>query len=148
MRGSLFGCILQAELQKNEMRKFIGGPMLRCFLPVFIALFALVFSGGWVHAQSLSDLNVSAFESLSKGEAKRAPTSPFAPSVSTAEDLTLEDLVLTGIVMNESRAYALISGYLVERGDRIGGFKVDVIEKGRVILRRMDEVYVLTMGGL
>jgi hypothetical protein len=122
--------------------------MLRCFSLVFIVALVLISLSGATRAQPLSDLNVSAFENLSKGEAKRAPTSPFAPSVSTAEDLTLEDLVLTGIAMNESRAYALISGYLVGRGDRIGGFKVDAIEKGRVILRRMDEVYVLTMGGL
>lgn len=118
---------------------------VRSILFVFAVYF--MFSGT-AFAQSLSDLNVSAFENLSKGEEKRVPTSPFAPGTSTAEDLTLEDLVLTGIAMNESRTYALISGYLVQRGDRIAGFKVDAIEKGRVILRRMDEVYVLTMGGL
>lgn len=99
-------------------------------------------------AQSLSDLNVQAFESLSKGQEKRVPASPFGGGVSAADDLTLEDLALNGIIMNESRAFALISGYLVQRGDKIAGFRVDAIEKGRVVLRRADEVYVLTMGGL
>lgn len=121
--------------------------MKKHVLLIGLTIFAIA-SIGKLFAQPLSDLDIAAFENLSKGEAKRAPTSPFAPSVSNAEDLTLEDLVLTGITMNESRAYALISGYLVQRGDRIAGFKVDSIEKGRVVLRRMDEVYVLTMGGL
>lgn len=119
----------------------------RCLLVMIVILPAFLLLSGAVRAQALSDLDTSQFESLSKGEEQRAPTSPFTGGVSTAEDLTLEDLVLTGIAMNENRSYALISGYLVQRGDHIAGFKVESIEKDRVILRRADEVYVLTMGG-
>lgn len=115
------------------------------FFAISASLFAAVTT---LRAQSLSDINIKAFESLSKGEQQRAPTSPFSTGVSTAEDLTLEDLDLSGIALNESRAYALINGYLVQRGDKIAGFKVDQIERGRVVLRRMDEVYVLTLGGM
>jgi len=118
---------------------------MRIILAILLFSFAL---SGIVSAQTLSDLNTQAFDALSKGEAKRAPTSPFTEGVSTAEDLTLEDLTLNGVAINESRSFALISGYLVSRGDKIAGFKVDGIEKGRVVLRRADEVYVLTMGGL
>jgi len=99
-------------------------------------------------AQWISDLNRQAFEDLIKGMEKHAPASPFAAGVSTAEDLTIEDLVLTGVVRNDARSYALISGYLVQVGDRIAGFRVDSIETGKVVLKRFDEAYVLTMGGL
>ncbi|PIU58386.1 MAG: hypothetical protein COS89_00660 [Deltaproteobacteria bacterium CG07_land_8_20_14_0_80_38_7] len=100
------------------------------------------------HAQSLSELSVDIFKKISETEEKRAPKSPFSrQGVSTAEDLAIEDLMLTGVVTGQAEPYALISGYLVEVGDKIAGFHVDSIEKGKVALRRLDEVYILSIGG-
>jgi len=120
----------------------------RAFFMGFVVLFLLTWLTGAISAQSLSDLDRKTFENLSEGLGRRVPVSPFASGVSTAEDLTIEDLILTGIARNANTSYAMISGYLVKEGDRIAGFRVDSIEKGRVALKRMDEVYVLTMGGL
>ncbi len=120
----------------------------RSFMTIaLLGIIANVFPAD-IFAEALSDLNLEAFQVMTKSEEKKAPSSPFATGVSTAEDLTIEDLVLSGIAMNATNSYALISGYLIQRGDKIAGFRVDAIEKGRVTLRRMDEVYVLTIGGL
>lgn len=123
--------------------------MLKRFLVITAvsAIFAAVLPTG-LFAEALSDLNTEAFRGLTRSEEKKAPSSPFTTGVPTAEDLTIEDLVLSGTAINAMNAYALVSGYLVQRGDKIAGFRVDTIDKGRVTLRRMDEVYVLTIGGL
>lgn len=112
-------------------------------------IIALLGGGRAVFAQSFSDMNMRLFEDLSKGEFERAPTSPFATmGMSMADDLTIEDLILNGIVSNPSNAYALISGYLVREGDRIAGYRVEKIEKEQVVLRRLDEVFILILGGM
>lgn len=112
------------------------------------AALAAVVAGGRAAAQSLSDMDLSTFEQQTSAEVGQAHTDPFASGVSTAEDLVVEDLQLTGIVYrSEAEAYALISGYLVRPGDRIAGYRIDTIEKDRVKLRRFGEVIVLALGG-
>lgn len=116
---------------------------------ILISFLFLFYFHGPVFAQAISDFSANLFEGLGKSEEKIAPKSPFAKQgVSTAEDLVIEDLILAGIIVSDSSAYALISGYVVEVGDSIAGFRVESIEKGRVALRRLDDTYILTMGGL
>ncbi len=99
-------------------------------------------------AQSLSDFDIGALENRSGNAQTRAHVNPFAKGSSTAEEIAVEDLQLTGIVFkDESVAFALISGYLVKPGDKIAGFKVDRIENTKVHLKRLDETIVLSLGG-
>lgn len=109
-----------------------------------VAFFPMMLRG-----QSLSDLDLSTLEQQTQTEeATQSHTNPFASGSSTAEDLAIEDLQLTGVVYrNESEGYALISGYLVRPGDRIAGYRVDNIEKDKVKLRRLNEVIILALGG-
>lgn len=113
-----------------------------------VALAVMLAAAGPAAAQSLSDMDLSTFEQQTSQEVGQAHTDPFTSGVSTAEDLVVEDLQLTGIVYrSEAESYALISGYLVRPGDRIAGYRVDNIEKDRVKLRRLNEVIVLALGG-
>lgn len=100
-------------------------------------------------AQSLSDLQWDQFaDGKGGGNDARAHTDPFSSGASAAEDLSVEELQLSGIAFyDENEAYALISGYLVRPGDRIAGYRVDAIEKDKVRLRRVDDVFELVMGG-
>ena len=113
----------------------------------------IVFAGcvlfsSFAAAQSLSDLQWDKFVGLTSGEDVQTHTDPFAGGVSSAEDLSIEELSLTGIVYGGAEdSYALISGYLVRVGDKIASYKVDAIEKDKVRLKRVDDVYVLVLGG-
>lgn len=99
-------------------------------------------------AESLSDLDMTTFQVQKEQYDVKSRASPFASGVSTADDLTIESLQLTGIVYaDEQNAYALISGYLVKMGDKIAGYRVDSIERDKVKLRRVDDIYVLALGG-
>lgn len=115
---------------------------------IAVFLFSVLFTQGSAFAQSLSDIDLNSFERLSTDKETRTSTNPFASGVSSAAELAVEDLQLTGIVYkDDNEAYALISGYLVKPGDKIAGFRVDKIEKDKVRLRRLDEVMVLALGG-
>ncbi len=99
-------------------------------------------------AQSLSDMDWQGFEKQQGKQEVQTHTNPFSGGVSAAEDLTVEDLQLTGIVYGSANdSYALISGYLVRPGDMIAGYRVDSIEKDRVKLKRVGDVFVLVLGG-
>lgn len=123
------------------------GDVLRIILFVLGVVFVICMLPA-VRAQSLSDLDMSTFERQTEQQEIQTHTNPFASGVSTAEDLAIEDLQLTGIVYRDTNeAYALISGYLVRAGDRIAGYRVDNIEGDKVKLRRLNEVMVLALGG-
>ena len=111
---------------------------------IIIVLFASI----PLWAESLSDMQLDQFnDSKSTGDVK-AHTDPFASGVTAVDDLSIEELQLTGIAYNsDNHAFALISGYLVKPGDRIAGYRVDLIEKDKVRLRRVDDVYILALGG-
>ena len=113
------------------------------------ALFLVVSAAsGAAFSQSLSDFQWEEFSgSLSEGSAQ-TNVDPFSSGTSSAEDLSIEELQLSGIVYRDDEdAYALISGYLVKPGDRIAGYRVDLIEKDKVRLRRVDDVFILNLGG-
>lgn len=123
----------------NRMRKFLSAlVVLICFLTI-----------SWTaYSQSLSDMQWEGFQKKHGKTSVKVQSDPFASSGTAVEDLSIEELQLSGIVYyNENDAYALISGYLVRPGDRIAGYRVDIIEREKVKLRRVDEVYVLVLGG-
>lgn len=97
----------------------------------------------------LSDLDIESFQKQAEKFQEQTVANPFATGggASSAEDLSVEDLVLSGVVFNDTEQYALVSGYLVHTGDTIAGYKVDSIEELRVVLKRLDVTYVLTMEG-
>jgi len=108
----------------------------------------LLLWAGVARAQSLSDFDWNGFRELRGEPEMQTHTDPFTTGVSAAEDLTVEDLQLTGIVYRkENDAFALVSGYLVRPGDLIAGYRVDAIEKDRVRLKRIDDIFVLVLGG-
>lgn len=101
-----------------------------------------------VYAESLSDLDWQSFTALGGTGEVKTQTDPFAQGVTTAGDLTIEELQLSGIVFkDDDDAYALVSGYLVKPGDHIAGYRVDLIEKDKVRLRRVDDIFILALGG-
>ncbi len=108
---------------------------------------AILLAAQAAQAQSISDLDLQAFQGVTGKETVQAHTDPFASGSSAAEDLTVEDLQLSGIVFGGGDSYALISGYLVRPGDLIAGYRVDAVEKDRVKLRRINDVFVLVLGG-
>ncbi len=120
-----------------------------CSMTVFFLCFLLtMFLSGVAGAQSLSDLSMKQFESETSKYQVQSHVDPFSSGVSAAEDLSIEDLQLSGIVFRDTKdAYALISGYLVRPGDMIAGYRVEKVEKDRVRLRRIDDVFVLALGG-
>ena len=99
-------------------------------------------------AQSLSDFQWDKFVGKTSQKEVQSHTDPFSSGVSSANDLSIEELQLSGIVFrDENDAYALISGYLVSPGDRIAGYRVDLIEKDKVQLKRVDDIFILALGG-
>jgi len=113
-----------------------------------LAMIISVMTAHVVHAQSLSDFQWDAFVGETTKKEVQAHTDPFTSGVSSANDLSIEELQLSGIVFrDENDAYALISGYLVRPGDRIAGYRVDLIEKDKVQLKRVDDIFILALGG-
>lgn len=98
-------------------------------------------------AASFSELHEGLFQSLSKSGTPAGWKDPFASGASSAEDLVIEDLQLMGVVVGLDKSFALISGFVVEKGDIIAGFKVHAISRENVVLKRLDEIFVLSMGG-
>lgn len=116
----------------------------------WIVAATLLCAGSIGFAQTvLSDLDIESFQKQAEKFQEQTVANPFATGggSSSAEDLSVEDLVLSGVVFNDTEQYALVSGYLVHTGDTIAGYKVDSIEELRVVLKRLDVTYVLTMEG-
>jgi len=112
---------------------------------IFISCFGFV---RMAHAKSLSDLSWEQFKSISGLSEEKSINDPFAGSGVFSNDMSVEELQLYGIAYNtEHDAYALISGYMVRLGDKIAGYKVYSISKNKVKLKRLNSIYVLTLGG-
>lgn len=129
------------------------------------AVFILLAISVSAFSESLSDLDLGSFERHAAPPEVKGTVSPFegggggggaggasvgpgGGKASSAEDLTIDDLEISGIVYrDEYESYALISGYMVRPGDKIAGYRVDKINPDRVRLRRLDEVVVLEIGG-
>ena len=121
--------------------------MLRMHKILVVLMIASIGFAARAQAASFSELNEGLFQSLSKGGTPAGWKDPFSAGASSAQDLVIEDLQLMGVVVSPEKSYALISGFVVEKGDLIAGFKVHTISRENVVLKRLDEVYVLSMGG-
>jgi hypothetical protein len=120
---------------------------MKLMLTTFLLCVALLGARG-VSAQSLSDFNWEGFQDIGGKERVQSHTDPFSSGISAAGDLSVEDLQLTGIVFHDPNdAFALISGYLVQPGDLIAGYRVDSIEQDRVRLKRINDIFILVLGG-
>ncbi len=118
--------------------------MTKIFVVLIVA--SVCFSAN-AQAASFSELNEGLFQSLSKVGTPAGWKDPFSAGASNAQELVIEDLQLMGVVVSPTNSYALISGFVVEKGDLMAGYKVHTISRENVVLKRLDEVYVLSMGG-
>ncbi len=59
---------------------------------------------------------------------------------------TKRDLVLTGIIWDESKPYCLINGKIYKAGDEVSGVKIFQIKKDSVIIRSGDVTKVIKVG--
>lgn len=118
-------------------------------ITLFIAVISNLMTPAMLYGQSLSDIQWDQFVAdKGREDDVRTHTDPFSSGASAAEDLSVEELQLSGIAYyDENDACALISGYLVRPGDRIAGYRVDAVERDKVRLRRVDDVFVLVLGG-
>ncbi len=70
---------------------------------------------------------------------------PFSSGPSTSEPATLSDMVLTGILWDDSAPLAMINDNLVGVGDKIGGYAVAEIKKDKVVLTDGEQNHTLTL---
>lgn len=106
----------------------------------------ILVSANAIASDSLSDLYIKGFKSGDPMQIKNQ-RSPFMNSNPSKKDLAAEDLQLTGVAYNSNIAFALISGHIVTEGEFIGNFRVTSVRSGEVVLKRLDETYVLKLGG-
>ena len=114
-------------------------------VPIIVQI-AVITATTSLFANTLSDLNVKGFrgdESMQMKEKR----SPFVYSRPAQDEILPHDLHLTGIAYNSGSSYALVSGYVLRLGDRIGGYRVIDIKSNQVTIKRLDESYILKLGG-
>lgn len=112
---------------------------------VVCGLGALVWHGA--SARTLSDLNRESFEGEKVEEPTETGESPFVPKSKTKEELTIEDLILSGIAVGQKESFALISGVLVRIGERVAGHRVRSIGLDHVVLQQLDKRVILRLQG-
>ncbi|MBI1909556.1 MAG: hypothetical protein HYS22_05250 [Deltaproteobacteria bacterium] len=123
---------------------------------VFLVLLALFLSGSALSERNEVELGAPS------GSESGVGRNPFAPSGSL-EALDISEFVLNGLIVSEEkggspkgdspkgvppkgespRGYALISGNVVTKGDRLGRYLVEEIQFDKVILREGDNRYPL-----
>ncbi len=92
---------------------------------------------------SQSSLNVDAFNE----QFNRKPEDDMNPFIKPIEDLSIDELSLTGIVYNPSVQYALINGLVLKVGEKIGDHLVTQITRKTVTMKGEDGVFKLTLKG-
>lgn len=100
-----------------------------------------------VMAESISELDITGFESETGTSKSSAVKNPFTPDRPTPQEMPLEDLYLTGVAVGSGKSYALINGFVFSVGDKLGGLIVRAITKKKVILQRLDRVHILYLEG-
>jgi len=91
---------------------------------------------------SLSDLAIEHLTSV-KGSGIR---NPFVPGF-VEEEFDPTSLIVQGIVVGPDLKYALISGQMFTVDDRIGFYTISDIKPGRVILKQLEDKYIIRMEG-
>jgi len=70
---------------------------------------------------------------------------PFSSGPAVSAPATLSDMVLTGILWDDSAPLAMINDNLVGAGDKIGGYTAVEIKKDKVVLTDGEQNYTLTL---
>lgn len=99
------------------------------------------------HSQSMSELNVKVFEEKVEIGKTSGIKNPFAHERGSPQDMSVEDLYLTGIVVGGGGNFALVNGYTFREGDRIAGLVVKSISSDKVVLQKLDRIHTLYLGG-
>ena len=104
-------------------------------------LFAVLFS--YFPQNSLSQNSRYAFNDNARD--------PFEPLISKAgfilipKEVDITGLAIQGIIYSEDLPLAIVSGEVVKQGDYIGDYSVAQIEVKRVILKKGNESFILTL---
>ncbi len=106
-----------------------------------------------VHAQPLSDLNL---ESLKKSQSgtdqnkNQVPKNPFLPAVQSLSDVSIQDLILAGIIRgdNDEEQWALVNGQIIAKGEKLAGYDVAEIKDNAVVLKQGELTYELKLSGI
>lgn len=89
---------------------------------------------------SFSDLAV---DELSKTSAA-SQRNPFAPGV-FQEEFDPSALVVEGVIIGPRAKMALISGQVISAGERLGNYTVKDIQPGKVILKQLEDEFLVRM---
>ena len=117
--------------------------MKRYFLMVMILT---VFSGNHLWAQPNEEESIFIYQDHGKKD-------PFWPLVNSTGniinydfELSVMDMVLEGIMSDKNGiAVAIVNGRLIKKGDKLGEFIVDSIEKNSVIFSKGEEKFELKL---
>lgn len=120
--------------------------MMRWRLVLLLCCLGVV-SWSVANARNLSDLNRESFEGDKAEEPTDAGESPFVPKSKTKEELTIDDLILTGVAVGQQESFALISGVMVRVGERVAGHRVRQIGLDHVVLQQLDKRVILRLQG-
>ena len=93
--------------------------------------------------ETLSGLNLEEFEQKTDDKMMWRGN----PFVQPANDVSVSDLRLTGVVYSELKAAAIVNDQIVEEGDKIGYNEILEIEPTRVILRNDNGLFSITLNG-
>ncbi|MBU0505273.1 hypothetical protein KJ708_04695 [bacterium] len=111
---------------------------------IFFFFVLFITSSVTMATEPLSGLNLKDFNTQTNEQV----TWQNNPFVRPANEVSVGELALTGIVSSKDRAAAIINGQIVEKGDKIGSHVVVSIEEpSLVILRTENGLFRLKMKG-
>lgn len=109
----------------------------------------LVLSPLLAQAEPLSDLDLETLKPNQGGNESvgELPKNPFVPGIQTLNDISLQDLVLSGIIYSESQSWAMINGQMIQKGEKLAGYEVSDIQSNSIFLKQGDLTYELKLSG-
>lgn len=91
---------------------------------------------------SFSDMALEELTNASLNDVRN----PFAPGV-VENEFDPTSLTIEGIIIGPNIKMALVAGQIISVDDRIGNYTVNDIRPGKIILRQLEEEYVVKMEG-
>lgn len=110
---------------------------------VGVLMFACI---GEASAKSLSTVNKERFFKKADGGEGALAASPFAPKRLRDDQLKVDQLRLTGVVIGATQAFAMISGNAYQLGDRIAQYRLTQIDTDTVLLKKREKSIRLRVG--
>lgn len=114
---------------------------------VFMTICLLSVYCGTVGAQSMSELNIKSFDEKKTSAGTESIKNPFIPGKASPQDLSVENLYLTGIAIGDGKKFALINGFVFSIGDRLAGLTIRSISEDSVVLQQLDKIHTLRLDG-